>query len=1334
MSSQYPAQIDNSITLPTAVDNLTPVTGITVNRLREAIIRVQTELGIKPSLLHGTVRARLDVLENTIGFPFMANGDLSGTTSNQTVIGLQGNSVKPGALGAMQDGYVLTWNDINKLWEPDFVTAGSINLFGDVTGIANSNHVVKINGNAVSGTVLGPSQNGYVLTWVDGAGQYQAQPAAISFTAGGDLSGTNTLQTVIGLQGISVSNTVPTSNQVLEYNSGTLKWTPATLPASFPPNGAAGGDLSGSYPDPAVAKVNGTSVPSAPNTNQVIIATSSTTSVWGQISDAQVAGAASIAVSKLASGTSAQILQNNGTPTPTWTTISGDVSITNSGITTVNKIDGASVPSAGSLITGNILQVTGSSTLSYSAINLAGGTNYVSGLLPASNQAAQTMAGDVTGTTAASVVSKIDGASVPAAGSLITGNVLQVTGPATLSYAAINLAGGANFVTGALPTANQVSQAMLGDVTGTTAASVVSKIDGASVPAAGSLITGNVLQVSGSSALSYAALNLAGGANFVTGSLPVGNQESQTMSGNVTGTTASSVVVALQGNAVQAGALGSLQDGYVLAWTNGSSQWQARPTSSTIVAGQDYSFSNTSSDISGYFQLFDNATGSQQTLTGSSSSSSKTLIKAFATIAANPDVDLIPAGIWEFNFWAFASLTGAFTTTLVFDVYTRTSGGAETLLFSATSGNIQVTSAQSYTLLYNYQSDTIIIPTTRLVIKVSAVSSNVIATTVSFIFDGTTQASLVRTPLAGAALQLGGDLSGTTSTATVIALQGNPVMPGALGVTQDGYVLSWKNIDNQWEALPLTSGSVTLGGDVTGAANVNTVVKIQGNTVTSGALTKGQFFVASSSSNWAAVTLSGDISESGATAGLLTVININGSSVPTGGSLTTGNVLQVTGASTLSYAAINLAGGTNFVTGLLPSSNQSAQTMSGDVTGTTSSNTVISITGSAGSVNIASTGNILTWNTATTAPGIKQSDKTTNSGTGATLTIQAQNETGTTSTGGGLTLTSGTGTTAAGALLLQTGGTTRLTANATGVITIANLGTGVLHADGSGNLTSSTIVNADISAAAAIAVSKLAAGTSGQILQNNGTPTPTWTTVSGDISITNAGVVTVTALQGNAVQSGTLGASQDGYVLTWHNASSQWQALVSTGSGGGGTALVKTTTYIMSSTDGDIFADLSSAGWTLTLPSSPTLGDKHTIKDYNGNAGTTVSGTVASISGSGSTVTLTGGANFTAAMVGLNITIFNATSSLGNNGIFPIASFISSSSITYTNASTTSGADTSNGSISWSVNGYYNLIINGNGKNIEQFGGVTAPASTLVLNQNYDAVTLEYNSISWSIV
>jgi hypothetical protein len=67
VATEYPNTIDNNVTLPQAIDLVTPVQGEVVNRLRDAIIAIESELGVDPSREFGTVRARLDALTRVLG-------------------------------------------------------------------------------------------------------------------------------------------------------------------------------------------------------------------------------------------------------------------------------------------------------------------------------------------------------------------------------------------------------------------------------------------------------------------------------------------------------------------------------------------------------------------------------------------------------------------------------------------------------------------------------------------------------------------------------------------------------------------------------------------------------------------------------------------------------------------------------------------------------------------------------------------------------------------------------------------------------------------------------------------------------------------------------------------------------------------------------------------------------------------------------------------------------------------------------------------------------------------------------------------------------------------
>jgi len=105
-------------------------------------------------------------------------------------------------------------------------------------------------------------------------------------------------------------------------------------------------------------------------------------------------------------------------------------------------------------------------------------------------------------------------------------------------------------------------------------------------------------------------------------------------------------------------------------------------------------------------------------------------------------------------------------------------------------------------------------------------------------------------------------------------------------------------------------------------------------------------------------------------------------------------------------------------------------------------------------------------------------------------------------------------------------GTTGSFTSASGKIT--GLSTGVVHSDGSGNLSSSTIVNADVSASAAIDGSKITSATSSVLGVIK---------LTGDLGGTANGP-TVTKIQGYAVSA--TGPTSYGSYLYWDSGTSAW--------------------------------------------------------------------------------------------------------------------------------------------------------------------------------------------------
>lgn len=88
--------------------------------------------------------------------------------------------------------------------------------------------------------------------WSTGVG-WTVGKAVPSGPAGGDLSGTYPNPTVVAIENIPVQTGVPNNGDSLLYNSFTAQWEHAPIVfGGGPPVGPAGGDLGGLYPNPSV--------------------------------------------------------------------------------------------------------------------------------------------------------------------------------------------------------------------------------------------------------------------------------------------------------------------------------------------------------------------------------------------------------------------------------------------------------------------------------------------------------------------------------------------------------------------------------------------------------------------------------------------------------------------------------------------------------------------------------------------------------------------------------------------------------------------------------------------------------------------------------------------------------------------------------------------------------------------------------------------------------------------------------------------------------------------------------------------------------------------------
>ena len=583
--------------------------------------------------------------------------------------------------------------------------------------------------------------------------------------------------------------------------------------------------------------------------------------------------------------------------------------------------------------------------------------------------------------------------------------------------------------------------------------------------------TGNTYYWNGS-AWTPGALNLAGGSSTFTGLLPAANQAAQTMGGDVTGTTAANTVTQATGAALIPFISSSTEYAAVGKWTAGA-------------AGSVYLGSGISPGTSNFTLWSDGtntalnapASGGYVSIRGAANNSTGEI-----QVGPNPGATTYGA-IWLGNITPSGTNTtlegdGATATIM------RTPGSSGYLgFYNGSSAGVTIDSSGNVTATQLAGTGTRIVDTssTGLLGPVSAGTTGQAllqgSSTVAFGALNLAGGSSTFTGLLPAANQaaqtMGGDVTGTTAANTVTQATGAALIPfisssteyaavgkwtaGAAGSVYLGSGISpgtsnftlWSDGTNTALNAPASGGYVSIRG----AANNSTgEIQVGPNP---GATTYGAIWLGNITPSGTNTTLEGD----GATATIMRTPGssgylgfYNGSSagvtIDSSGNVTatqlagtgtrivdtsstgllgpvsagtTGQAL-LQGSSTVAFGALNLAGGSSIVTGLLPGGNLGTITLTGDVTGSASGGSIATtVAAISGTTPILITPNELRWTAATIAPELSQA--AASSGAGADILVKPQAAT-TTGASGNLTINvsaPASGTTEAGIKLERAG-------------------------------------------------------------------------------------------------------------------------------------------------------------------------------------------------------------------------------------------------------------------------------------------------------------------------
>jgi hypothetical protein len=760
--------------------------------------------------------------------------------------------------------------------------------------------------------------------------QFDGNGNAISNTMSGDASVTNTGAVTVGkINGNPLGSTTPTSGNLL-VGSGT-QWV--TNPMSGDTSITSAGAVT-------VGKINGNPLGSTTPTSGNLLVGSGTQWVTNPMSgDTSITNAGAVTVGKIngnplgsTTPTSGNLLVGSGTQ---WVTnpMSGDTSITNAGAVTVGKINGNSLgsttPTSGNLLVGSGTQwVSETPGGDVSGINASGafvnnatsaGTWKTSVLLATAavlptntyNNGSSGVGATLTATANAALT--VDGVAVATGNRILVKN--ETTGANNGIYTVTNPgSGSAAYVLTRTTDFNTGS-----------GATVPTVVPGARIP---------VLQGTANSLSEWVLTN--------TGTITIGttalafNQfgatgSSVTMGGDVTGSSSAANVAKINGVALGSttATSGNLLIGSGTQWVtnpmsgdtsitsagavtvgkiNGNSLGSTTPTSGNLLVGSGTQWvsdapSGDVSSVSGSGAFVNNAT--------SAGTCKNSVLLATAAALPTNTYNNGSSGVG-------ATLTATASAALTVDGVAVATGNRILVKNESTVANNGIytvtnpgSGSAAYVLTRTTDFNTgsgatvpTVVPGARIpVLQGTANSlSEWVLTNTGTITVGTTSLNFSQFGVTGTSVTMGGDITGSSSSATVAKINGNTL--GSTAPTSGNLLVG---SGTQWVTTAI-SGDATIN-----SGGIVTVGKINGNTLGSTTATSGNLLIASGG-QWVTTSMSGDATIT--SAGAVTVGKINGnalgSTTPTSGNLLIGSGSQWVSSAPSGVVTISSSGVTSF--------------------------------------------------------------------------------------------------------------------------------------------------------------------------------------------------------------------------------------------------------------------------------------------------------------------------------------------------------------------------------------------------------------------------------------